>query len=49
MLGTGLMVCMEMTAADMSENDEVLRAFPMFLRQTWKGLQQIGVILRRIV
>ncbi len=32
------MACMEMTVADMSENDEVLRAFPLFLCETSQGI-----------
>ena len=31
------------------ENDEVLRAYPIFCVKPRKGLQQIGVILLRIV
>lgn len=32
------MACMEMIVADMSENDEVLRAFPLFLCETSQGI-----------
>lgn len=37
-VGHGQMTCTEMTVADMSENDEVLCAFPMFLCETSEGI-----------